>query len=105
MKLSFIFIALIALSVGSCAKKAVTRVTINVPETFSGHISLSPCVPGAKEPIVVDDMNQGATSACPTGDVEIEVHKGTKTFVIVPENVKVRKSASGEPRAITFVVP
>ena len=105
MKMSFIVIAVVALSLGACAKKAVTRVTLEVPDTFSGHVHLLPCSPDAKEPTVLNDMNEGPTSACPPGDVEIEVHKGTKTFVIPPEKVNVRRLANGQPNAITAEIP
>ena len=103
--MSFIVIAIVALLLDACAKKVVTRVTVEVPDTFSGHVHLYPCMPDAKEPTVLNDMNEGPTSACPPGDVEIEVHKGTKTFVIPPENVHVRRSTSGQPNAITAEIP
>ena len=105
MKMLFILIAVVTVSLAACAKKAVTRVTVNVPDRFSGHIHLNPCITTAKEPIVLTDMNEGATAACPSGDVEIEVHKGTKTIVIPQENVDVRRSTDGQPQAINFEVP
>jgi len=104
MKMLFI-VAVFALSLGACTKKAVTRITVKVPDTFSGHVRLFPCSPDAREPVELNDMNEGPTSACPAGDVEIEVYKGTKTFVIPPERVSVRRSASGQPIAIAAKIP
>jgi hypothetical protein len=107
MKARFIIIAVVTLILGGCAKKAaVTRIVLRVPETFSGLVHVTPCISAAAKdgPIALGDENEGFTSACPVGDVEVEVHKGAKTFVIAPENVNVRRRASGEPRAITFQV-
>lgn len=94
----------VSLLLASCAKKPVTRVTVKVADTFSGYVHLDSCVSIAQEPAEPDESGYGHTAACPTGDVEILVIKGTKSFVIPPEGVKVRRNPSGQPTYITFQI-
>jgi hypothetical protein len=96
----FTFLALV-----SCAKKPTTRITVKVPDTFSGTISLTPCISVAKDPVVLDETNYGYTPACPLGDVEIAVIKGKKTFIITPEKVRVRRRSDGEAVTISAEIP
>jgi hypothetical protein len=96
----FTFVTLV-----SCAKKPTTRITVEVPDTFSGTISLTPCISVAKDPVVLDDAHYGYTPACPLGDVELVVNKGTKTLHIAPEKVRVRRRSDGEPVTISAEIP
>ena len=95
----------ISLFLVGCAKKPVTRVTVKVPETFSGFIHLSTCIPDGQEPVVLDKSGYGNTPACPAGDVEIVVIKDTKSLVIPPKNVLVRRRNDGQPISISSQIP
>ncbi len=96
----FTFLALV-----SCSKKPTTRITVKVADTFSGTISLTPCISVAKDPVEIDESSYGYTSACPLGDVEIVVIKGTKTLHISPEKVHVRRRTDGEAVTISAEIP
>jgi hypothetical protein len=96
----FTFLALV-----SCAKKPTTQITVKVPDTFSGTISLTPCISVAKDPVVLTETDYGYTPACPLGDVELVVIKGTKTLHIAPDKVRVRRRSDGEAVAISAEVP
>lgn len=93
------------LALGSCAKKPTTQITVKVPDTFSGAISLTPCISVAKDPVVLDETHDGYTPACPAGDVELIVIKGTKTLHIAPEEVRVRRRSDGEAVTISAEIP
>jgi hypothetical protein len=93
------------LGLGSCAKKPTTQITVKVPDTFSGPISLTPCISVAKDPVVLTKTDYGYTPACPLGDVELVVIKGTKTLHIAPERVHVRRRSDGEPVTISAEIP
>jgi hypothetical protein len=105
MKFSLRIALTISLLLISCAKKPVTRVTVKVADTFSGYVHLDACVSIAPEPAELDESGSGHTAACPAGDVEILVTNGTKSFVIPPESVKVRRDPSGRALYITFEIP
>jgi hypothetical protein len=92
-------------SLASCAKPLTTTVSVRVNEAFSGNFRLTPCIPGAQEPIRLNETAEGNTSACPSGDVEIAVIKPSKTFRIAPENVHVRRRPDGAPVAIYAQIP
>ena len=105
MKFSLRIALTISLLLTSCAKKPVTRVTVKVPDAFSGYIHLRPCIPSSEEPVVLNRSGYGNTAACPAGDVEIVVIKETKSPVIPPKNVLVRRRGDGEPISISSQIP
>ena len=105
MKFSFGIALFTFLALASCAKKPTTQITVKVPDTFSGTISLTPCISVAKDPVVLDETHYGYTSACPSGDVEIVVIQGTKTLHIAPEKVRVRRRSDGEAVTISAEIP
>jgi len=105
MKCSLRIALVISVSLASCAKHPITKVSVKVADTFSGYFRLTTCIPGAQEPVVLNETVEGYTSACPTGDVEITVIKPSKTFRIAPENVHVRRSRDGAPVAISAQIP
>jgi hypothetical protein len=105
MKSSLCIALFISVSLASCAKQPITKVSVKVADTFSGYFQLTTCIPGAQEPVVLNEMVEGYTSACPSGDVEITVIKSSKTFRIAPENVHVRRSSDGTPVAISAQIP
>src|ERR1700734_4045554 len=105
MKRSRRIALVMAFALASCAKHPTTQVRVKVGDTFSGHIRLTTCSPGAQDPVVLDEMTEGYTSACPSGDVEIAVIKPSKTFSIAPENVHVRRNGDGTPEIITAEIP
>ena len=105
MKLSLWIALIISLSLASCTKHPITRVTVKVAENFSGHIRLTPCIQGAQEPVALEDSGIGNTAACPLGDVEIAVIKPSKTLNIKPENVHVRREGDSDPVVITAEIP
>ena len=105
MKCSLRIALVMAFSLASCAKHPTAQVRVKVGDTFSGHIRLTTCSPGAQDPVVLDDMAEGSTSACPSGDVEITVIEPSKTFSISPENVHVRRNSDGTPLIVTAEIP
>ncbi len=105
MKFSLAIPLFTLLAVVSCAKKPTTQITVKVPDTFAGTISLTPCISVAKDPVVLDETNYGYTRACPLGDVELVVIKGTKTLHILPEKVHVRRRSDGEAATISAEIP
>ena len=105
MKLSLGIALIISLSLASCTKSPITQITVKVAETFSGHIRITPCIQGAQAPTALDESGNGATAACPSGDVEIVVIKPSKTLNIAPENVHVRRTSGGNPSMITAEIP
>lgn len=106
MKLSSGLLIIASLVVASCAKPPITRISVKVPETYSGYLHLATCVPVAQDPVVLSDSTQdGYTRACPPGDVELVVIKSTKTFVISPENVHVRRNSDGVALSISAEIP
>jgi hypothetical protein len=105
MKWSLRIALVISVSLASCAKPPVTQVRVKVAETFSGYFRLTTCIPGSQDPVMLNEMADGVTSACPSGDVEIDVIKPSKTFQIAPENVHVRRTSDGTPVAITSQIP
>jgi len=60
---------------------------------------------GAQSPTALDESGNGATAACPSGDVEIVVIKPSKTLNIAPENVHVRRTSDGNPSVIFAEMP
>lgn len=100
----FLIASLLAVS---CAKPPATaRIRVHVPDTFSGYIRLVTCNPAASDPaVLIEGTEEGDTSVCPAGDVELVVIRSTKTTVIAPENVHVRRSSDGAPVAISAEVP
>jgi hypothetical protein len=105
MKCSLLIALVISLSLASCAKHPTTRITVKVDDKFSGYVRLSPCAPEGQDPVVLDEMHQGYTSACPSGDVVIVVIKPTKTLEIAAENVHVRRGSNGAPVLIYADIP
>jgi hypothetical protein len=105
MKWSLRIALVISVSLASCAKRPITQISVKVADTFSGHFLLTTCIPGAKDPVVLNETAEGNTAACPFGDVEISVIKPSKTFRIAPENVRVRRSGDGTPVAISAQIP
>jgi hypothetical protein len=106
MKFSFAILLIVSLIVVSCAKPQVTRIRLKVPEIFSGYIHLEACISAAQDPaVLVQGAQEGYTPACPRGDVELVVIKSTRTFVIAPENVHVRRSSDGAPVSISAEIP
>jgi hypothetical protein len=106
MKLSFGTALVISLALASCAaKEAPARVTVRVPDSFSGVLHLRPCVGGAKEPIVADAQGSADIFACPLGDLEIVVNRGSSTVYIKSEDVSMSRAGDGIPVAITASVP
>lgn len=78
---------------------------MKVPDTFSGFIRLSTCIPEGQKPVVLDKSGYGDAPACPAGDVEIAVIKDTKSLVIPPKNVLVRRRSDGAPISISSQIP
>ena len=105
MEASLDVVLSVSLSLVSCAKKPTTRITVKVADTYSGSIRLTPCISVAKDPVEINEAGYGFTSACPLGDVEIVVIKGTKTFHIAPEKVYVRRRDDGEAVVISAEIP
>jgi hypothetical protein len=105
MKWSLRIALVICISLASCAKHPITKVSVKVGDTFSGYFRLTTCIPGAQEPVVLNGTVEGYTSACPSGDVEITVIKPSKTVRIAPENVHVRRSGDGTPVAMSAQIP
>jgi hypothetical protein len=96
----------ISLSLVSCAaKKAPTRIAVTVADSYAGSLHLRPCVEGANAAVVTDAQGNGATSACPYGDVEIVLTRQNRTIYIMPEAVRVERTADGIPVTITAEVP
>jgi hypothetical protein len=105
MKLSLGIALIIPLSLASCTKHPITRITVKVDETFSGHFRLTPCIQGAQEPVALTDSGNGNTAACPLGDVEIAVIKPSKKLNIGAENVHIHRTGDGNPTVITAEIP
>jgi hypothetical protein len=106
MKFSCAIPLVVSLFVVSCAKPPVTRIRVKVPETFSGYIHLETCISAAQDPaMLVEGSQEGYTPACPPGDVEVVVVKPTKTFVIEPANVRIRRNSEGAPVSISTEIP
>jgi hypothetical protein len=105
MKRSLRIALVISVSLASCAKDPIAKVSVKVDDAFSGHFSLMTCIPGVKELAVLGETAEGSTSACPSGNVEITVIKPSKSFCIAPENVHVRRSHDGTPVAISAQIP
>ena len=101
MKCSLWIALVFSVSLASCAKQPVTQVRVKMGDAFSGYIRLTTCVPGAQDPVVLNDTSEGYTSACPSGDVEITVNKPSKTFRISSENVHVHRKSDGTNIAIS----
>lgn len=107
MKFPRIATLVLVLALVSCAaKNAPTRVTVQVPDTFSGAIRLSPCAREANEPVLLDARGNGNTSACPSADdVEIMVMRAGKTIYLAREQVKIARAGDGLPVLITANIP
>lgn len=105
MKLSLWYCFFIVMALASCSKKPVTRIKVKVADTYSGFLHLIPCVPDAREPVVINEIGRGNTAACPAGDVEIVVIKPTKRFSIESKDVRLHKETDGSPIAITAKIP
>lgn len=105
MKFSLGIAVVVSLSLAACAKQPTTQVTVKVAEGYSGHINVTPCIPGVPATVVLGETQSGATSVCPKGDVELVVIKPKRTFVIAADNVHVRKGADGSPVTITAEIP
>ena len=105
MKLSLGIALIIPLSLASCTKHPITRITVKVDETFSAHFRLIPCIQGAQDPTALNDSGDGNTAACPLNDVEIVVIKPSKTLNIAPEKVHVRRMSDGNPSVIFAEIP
>lgn len=105
MKPSLRIVLAVSLLLASCAKHPITKVSVKVDDTFSGYVRLTSCIPGAQEPVVLNETAEGNTSACPSGDVEISVIKPLKTFIIASANVHVRRSSDGTLVAISAEIP
>lgn len=71
MKASHNILLVVTISLIGCAKPPTTRIAVNVPETYSGYIRVEPCLPGAHEPAVLDELQTAITPVCPPGDAEI----------------------------------
>lgn len=96
----------VSIALVSCAaKSAPTRITVNVNDSYSGPIRLSPCQQNAASPVTLNAAGVADTSACPsTDDVEIIVIKGAKSIYVAPEKIKVARAGDGVPVSITSVV-
>jgi hypothetical protein len=97
----------VSIALVSCAaKNAPTRIVININDSYSGSIRLSPCQQNAARPVTLDANGAADTSACPsTDDVEIVVVKRDETIYIAPGKIKVARAGDGVPVSITAVVP
>jgi hypothetical protein len=92
--------------VSCAAKSAPTRIIVNVTDTYSGPIHLSPCQRNAAIFVTLDAAGAADTSACPaTDDVEIIVIKGNKSIYIAPEKIKVARAGDSIPVSITTNIP
>src|ERR1700740_1875963 len=49
MKRSLRVVLFILVSLASCAKHAITKVSVKIDDAFSGHFSLTTCIPGVEE--------------------------------------------------------
>jgi hypothetical protein len=105
MKRSLHIALVISISLASCAKHPVSKVSVKVEDGFSGHFSLTTCIPGVAEVAVLNETGEGTTSACPSGDVEITVIKPSRSFRIEAENVHVRMSHDGTPVHLSAQIP
>jgi hypothetical protein len=105
MKASLGVVLSVSLSLASCAKKPTTQIKVKVTDNYSGFIHLVPCVPGAPEPVELNEAGRGTTTACPAGDVQIVVVKPTKTFNIESKDVQVRRQSDGTAIAILAQIP
>ena len=97
----------VSLCLVSCAaKSAPTRITVKVADTFSGSFRLAPCVDNAQEPVLVDEIGNGRTSACPMeGDVEIVVLKAGNTIYLHREQITIARAGDGFPVTISAAIP
>ena len=105
MKRPLLIALVVSVSLASCAKHPVTRISVKVDDAFSGYFRLTTCIPGVAEVAVLDETAEGFTSACPSGDVEITVIKPSKSFRIAPENVHVRRLHDGTPEYASAQIP
>jgi hypothetical protein len=105
MKRSLHIALVISISLASCAKHPVSKVSVKVNDGFSGHFSLTTCIPGVAEVAVLNETGEGTPSACPSGDVEITVIKPSRSFRIEAENVHVRMSHDGTPVHLSAQIP
>ena len=98
---------MISLSLASCgAKNAPTRITVQAGDTYSGPLRLTPCVRGARDPVLLDSQGDGNTEACPAADdVEIILAKPGRTTYITREKVKIGRTGDGIAVSITASVP
>ncbi len=97
----------VSIALVSCAaKSAPTRIVINVTDTYSGTIRLSPCQQNAASSVTLNATGAADTSACPpTDDVEIVVVKRAETIYVAPEKIKVARAGDGIPVSITAIIP
>jgi hypothetical protein len=105
MKRSLCVVLFILVSLASCVKHPITKVSVKIDDAFSGHFSLTTCIPGVEELAVLGETAEGYTSACPSGDVEITVIEPSKSFRIAPENVHVHRSHDGTPEYVSAQIP
>ncbi len=98
---------IISLCLVSCAaKSAPTRITVKVPDTYSGSFRLSPCADNTQDPVLVDENGNGKTSACPMeGDVEIVVLKGGNKIYIQRGQIRIARTGDGFPVTISAAIP
>ena len=105
MKSSLRIVLVISLLLVSCAKHPVTQDTVEVADTYSGHIRLTPCIQGAQEPVVLDVSDDGNTVACPLGGVRTVVIKHPKNSISFPKMFMFGRSGDGSPVMITAEIP
>jgi hypothetical protein len=82
------------------------RITVRVPDGFSGVLHLTPCAKGVQGPVVeVSEQGNGETAACPSRDVEVVVVKNSGTVYVEPQRISVSRAGDGIPVEIAVPVP
>jgi hypothetical protein len=92
----------------SCAAKQAPReITVKVPASYSGDLTLDPCLPRSSVDVSVDAKGFAPTSACPKpGEtVTLTVVRAGEKVRVPPDQITIERAGDGLPVAIKAHVP
>jgi hypothetical protein len=106
--LSLAFLAMVFLMLSCGASLHPDRLTVRVPNHFSGSMRVSACVAGAPAgEVTLDEQGLGKTSLCPAVNhsVEIEVIRIDGHFKINSSQVRILRTGDGISTSIEAQLP